>query len=157
MALISKHDGYTHKRTLNKTLSKPARVVILGWFFAGFSMVAGYAFPDLDVNPSIVQSQEMEIILGFLLMTGSILASLSTIYWKNESTSWRLELVSLPILVGAWLMYVLLVMFTSLERLFPISIGLSFAIACIMRFYEVNKKIDKTRHNVEILKRGEDA
>lgn len=141
----------------NKVISRPARILMIGWFIAGFTFVVGGVFPRIDVNPEIAQAPLTEAILGVLLMIGASLMSCSTLNWRNDSTAWQLELVALPILMASWAMYVTLILFSDADSLFPLSIGIAFIGYCAMRLYEVNKFIRLTRKHVEEMNGGKHA
>lgn len=147
----------TPRNYVNKVISKPSRIILIGWFTGGLTFIIGAIYPNIDVNPAIAQAPLTETVLGILLMVGSGLLSLTALPWSNESTSWRLELVALPILVTAWLMYLLLVFLATPASLFPLCLGLAFTASCSMRFYEVNKIIAKTRKNVKLMIGESDA
>jgi len=144
-----------HSYVSNKVISRPARLLMIAWFAAGMTFILGGIFPSIDVNPAISQSPITEDVLGVLLMLGASLMSCSTLNWRNESTAWRLELIALPILISAWLMYTLLILLSDADSLFPISLGVGFIAYCAMRFYEVNRFIRMTRKHVSTMN-GED-
>ena len=133
----------------NRLISRPARLLMWGWFLGGITFIMGTIFPEIDVNPAIAPAPYTELILGLLLLAGSLMMNLSVLNWRNESTGWRFELIALPILTTAWLMYLLLIVTAATTSLFPLALGLGHIAYCGMRFYEVNMFIDNTRENVK--------
>lgn len=131
---------------VERTPSRPVLLIVMGWFLAGLSLLSETVFP-IDVNPAI-HVRLPETILALMLMLGAAAVSFSALHWKNESTSWRLELIGFPILGAAWLLYTVLVLVTNWTSLFPIMLGLGFAAASAQRFLEVNRHIRRTRRNL---------
>lgn len=141
----------------NKVISRPVRLLMLAWFFAGTTFILGGIFPSIDVDPAISHPPITEDIFGVLLMFGASLMICSTLNWRNDSTAWRLELIALPILMSAWAMYTLLILLSDQDSLFPITLGVGFLACCAMRFYEVNRSIRLTRKHVSTMNGDKNA
>lgn len=136
---------------INRVLSKPFRLIILGWAAGGFELLMGAIFNQyIDVDPAFKQGPFAGGILGALMLVGAALASLSTLDWKNDSTGWELELASYPLLIPAWMMYTIIVFVSTPTAMFPETIGISALAACGWRLSEVRHNIQRTRRNVEM-------
>lgn len=136
-----------------KALSYPVVIVLIGWAIVGFSFMAHPLWNELSI-PNENVPRIVNFILGFMLSASSVLAVMSTWKWKNESTAWRLELIAHPILVVSWLITGSLILFSQSTGFLLGNMTLSFAIACTLRFIDVNRSIDRARRNVEYMKRN---
>ena len=139
-------------------LSLPSMLVVAGWLGEGLTLVAGRIF-QIDVNPALVSTvRNQQLTLGCLLVVGSGLMIAAGVRWPNVSTTWRLELLGLPLLLAAWILYTVSVAFPpewhlSTPAAFPIVLGLSFTAAVGVRLRDVVRTIHRTRRNVEGLPR----
>lgn len=136
-----------------RALSYPVVTALIGWTLAGFSFMAYPLWSELS-SPNENVPFIVNFVLGFMLFASSLLAIMSTWKWKNESTAWRLELIAHPILVVSWLTVGSLILFSQSPGFLLGNMTLSFAIACALRFIDVNRSIDRARRNVEYMKRN---
>ena len=128
-----------------------ARVVLIGWMFAGISLLAE-PFLRVSVNPALEASVTwVKLMISLGISLGAALLLLSRLKWSLTSTSWRLEIVGLPLLTIGWVFYTATIIVYDNWSLFPIALGISFTIACIQRFFELLHQADNTRKNVEHL------
>ena len=136
-----------------RALAYPVVIVLIGWALVGFSFMAYPLWNELS-TPHESVPLIVNFILGFMLSASSTLAVMSTWKWKNESTAWRLELIAHPILVVSWLIVGSLILFSQSPGFLLGDMTFSFAIACILRFIDVNRSIDRARRNVEYMQRN---
>lgn len=138
------------------SLSRPALVVVSGWFLAGLTLIAD-AIADhlgyyIEVNPALRAADlTLRVVLGIMLTLGAVMVGLSTLRWKNKSTAWRLEVGAYPVLIAGWGLYFTSVLLTDGFHLFPMAIGFTFGLACCVRLLEVLAVIRRTRRNVDAL------
>lgn len=131
---------------VERTPSRPVLLIVMGWLLAGLTLMLEYVFP-IDVNPALAVVTA-EWVLGIMMFSGGLAVNLSALHhWKNDSTSWRLELIGWPVLGASWLLYTALILYSNWTALFPICLGLAFAAASVQRYLEVKKYI-KARRNL---------
>ena len=136
-------------------ISLPTTIVISGFFGEGASLVLGRIF-QVDVNPALASTVAHQVTLGVLLMVGSAFMVAAGLKWKRISTTWRLELIALPILISAWTLYTISIAFPprGFEQdpaAFPIILGISFTLSCAVRLFNVLGVIKKKRRQVKAL------
>ena len=137
-------------------VSLPTMVVIAGFFGEGASLVLGQVF-QVDVNPALTSTVvHQQMMLGILLMVGSAFMVAAGLKWKRVSTTWRLELIALPILISAWTLYTISVAFPPRwseqdPAAFPIIVGVSLTLSCVVRLFNVLGVIKKKRRQVKAL------
>ena len=137
------------RRHVARKLSLPVAVVLASWFVGGLVLAVGATLHDIDVNPAIHLPWPGEAAVGAMISGGALLAVLSTMHWRRESTNWRLELLAHPILTTAWMLYGLLVFLSDPTSLFPQALAGGFAAASALRMIEVIRHIEWTRANIE--------
>lgn len=135
------------------SLSMPARAVVTGWFFAGWSLLFDWIIGgSVEVNPALSQTPNyLRVILGLGLVVGCGLIMLSTYHWKNKSTRWRYEMSAYPVLISAWGLYTTSIFVVDGLTLFPLFLGTSFIVACAVRLKDILTVIIRSRKNVEQL------
>ena len=144
------------RHRVTAALSRPALVVILGWFGFGSSLLLG-ALLGYETNPALTPAPVWQkITLGLLLTVGSALISAAALHWRRASTSWQLELLALPILTAGWILYAVSLALGDTDPftdwpLSPVMLGLSFIAATLVRLYEVLFVVRRTRRNVDAL------
>ena len=127
------------------------RIVLIGWMFAGISLLLEPIL-FITVNPALEGSVNwVKLMISFGITIGSSLLLLSRFKWPHISTSWRIEIVGLPLLVVGWSFYTVTIIVYDVWALFPISLGVAFTLACIDRFFELLQQAALTRKNVEHL------
>ena len=137
-------------------ISLPTLIVIAGFFGEGASLVLGRIF-QVDVNPALTSTvAHQQVTLGVLLMVGSAFMVAAGLRWRRISTTWRLELTALPILISAWTLYTISIAFPprGFEQdpaAFPIILGISFTLSCAVRLFKVLGVIKKKRRQVKAL------
>lgn len=131
-------------------------IVVVGWLGAGLTLIVGRIF-EVDVNPALMSTvRNQQLILGLLLVVGSGLMIAAGFRWLEVSTTWRLELLGLPILIAGWILYTISIAFPPqwdqvTPAAFPIVVGISFVSACAVRLRDVIFTIKRTRRNVAAL------
>lgn len=141
---------------LVEPISLSTMVVVAGFFGEGASLVLGRIF-QVDVHPALTSTVvHQQLMLGVLLMVGSAFMVAAGIKWKRVSTTWRLELIALPILISAWTLYTISVAFPPQwpeqdPAAFPIILGIGFTLSCIVRLRAVLGVIKKKRRQVKAL------
>lgn len=144
------------RNRVTAALSRPALVVILGWFGFGSTLLLG-ALTGYEANPALTPAPVWQkITLGLLLTVGSVLISAASLHWSRASTAWQLELLALPILTAGWVLYTVSLILGDPDPvtdwpLSPVMLGVSFAVGCIVRLYEVLFVVQRTRRNVDAL------
>ena len=144
------------RNRVTAALSRPALVVILGWFGFGSTLLLG-ALIGYETNPALTPAPVWQkITLGLLLTVGSVLISAAALHWRRASTSWQLELLALPILTAGWILYTVSLALGDPDPfgdwpLSPVMLGLSFITATLVRLYEVLFVVRRTRRNVDAL------
>ena len=131
-----------------RRLTSFSRIVLAGWMICG-AMFLVSAFTGFDPSPSLAKEKLIEFVIGTLLSIGSAINIASTLGWKKESTTWRLELIGWPMLAGAWGLYAAFVLVCGPWE-FLLVIGLSSGFASIYRFIEVFFSSRRTRRNVDL-------
>ena len=127
------------------------RIVLIGWMLAGLSLLLEPVL-FVSVNPALNNSVcWVKIMISFGITIGSSLLLLSRFKWPHISTSWRIEIVGLHLLVVGWSFYTVAIIVYDGWALFPIFLGLAFTLACIERFFELLQQAALTRKNVEHL------
>lgn len=131
----------------------PVQIIICGWFLAGWSLILDSMVGEsFEVNPALsLTPVYLRVILGLLLVGGSVAFLLSGLRWKNRSTQWRWELVAYPLLIPAWCLYTTSIFVINGLTLFPIALGLSHVAACVLRLIQVLNIVRSTRKNYEDL------
>ena len=144
------------RNRVTAALSRPALVVILGWFAFGSTLLLG-AVLGYETNPALAPAPIWQkTTLGLLLTVGSVLISAAALHWRRASTSWQLELLALPILTAGWILYTVSLALSDPDPAFdwplsPVMLGLSFIVACVVRLSEVLYVVQRTRRNVDAL------
>ena len=144
------------RHRVTAALSRPALVVILGWFGFGCSLLLG-ALLGYETNPALTPAPVWQkITLGLLLIVGSALISAAALHWRRASTAWQLELLALPILTAGWILYTVSLILGDPDPstdwpVSPVMLGLSFVAACVLRLVEVLFVVRRTRRNVDAL------
>ena len=144
------------RHRVTAALSRPALLVILGWFGFGCSLLLG-AVLGYETNPALAPAPIWQkTTLGLLLTVGSVLISAAALHWRRASTSWQLELLALPILTAGWILYTVSLALSDPDPftdwpVSPVMLGLSFIVACVVRLSEVLYVVQRTRRNVDAL------
>ena len=135
-----------------KTLTLPSIAVISGWVMVG---VGQFLYPySEEIVEAYPAPEWIHYSVGGTLIVASILVILSSaIKWRNDSTSWQLELIAHPLLVAAWLTHSMLIFYSPAPGFIDGNLSLAFAVAAALRFVDVNRSIIRSRRNVEYLER----
>lgn len=149
--------GLSMVRTrVTAALSRPALVVILGWFGFGSSLLLG-SLIGYRTNPALLPAPPwQEFAIGLLLTVGSVLISVAALHWRRASTSWQLEMLALPILTAGWVLYTVSLILADPNPADdwpagPVMLSLAFIAACVLRLVEVLYVVQRTRRNVDAL------
>jgi len=134
-------------------VSKPMRLILIGWIFGGVTILIGQVV-GFEVSPALNAGPEfVELAFAAMLVTGSLLINLSTLRWKNKSTSWKLEVFAWPLLISAWLIYVTTALLLPHPVVFPTILGIGYTAASAFRLSEVLRSIKLTRRHVEAMQK----
>lgn len=136
------------QRWLPRNSVSGVRVVLVGWTLASLSLFLD-PFMEVTVNPALASSDNwVLVIIGVSISIGGILLLLSRFYWTNSSTSWRLEMAGLPCVFVGWSVYTVAIIINDGLVLFPMLLGASHSVACVVRLVEVLHVTEHTRTNV---------
>lgn len=123
------------QRKFSSRLSNTVVVVLWGWLLAGLSLLLSPIFDIHDVNPALALAEDWaKVIISILLVIGCACVLMAGRSWTNSSTSWKFELVGLPLLISGWGFYTTAILLINGLTLFPIVLGLSHGFAAIARF-----------------------
>jgi hypothetical protein len=139
------------------------RLILTGWLTGGIMIMLGEWFtfdevlgieisPTLNAGPAFI-----EWLFSIMLVVGSVLILLSTMRWRNKSTSWKFELFAWPLLISSWLIYVITGLLLPHPVIFPVILAVGYVAASTFRLTEVLRSIKVTRKHVEIMKSGGQA
>ena len=136
-------------------LSDTVIIMLWAWVVAAASLMLSPAFGIHEVNPAIAMSEDwMKITMSILIVTGSLSILMSGRKWEKTTTSWKYELVGLPLVISGWLLYTVSVWIINQTSLFPLFIGLGSAFSAVARFRRLLYEKETARETVEMFKGG---
>ena len=127
-------------------------IVLWGWMLAGVSLLLSPLFNVHEVNPALIGADNwVKLVIALLLILGSCSILLSGKAWKKSTTSWKYELVGLPLLIAGWGFYTTSIFVLNGLTLFPIFLGIGHMLAGVARLRSLVSEKTEARMNVEIL------
>jgi len=136
-------------------ISKPMRLLMMACSINGAAVLLGLVF-HITVSPALKAGPDyVEAMFGLMMMAGGAMLQLSTLNWRQQSTTWKLELFGWPILGAAWALYVVISLLLPAPLIFPVIVGAGFISASAYRLSEVLRSIRVGRKQVARMKNGE--
>lgn len=144
-----------YRMRFSDRLSNTIVIALWGWLLCGISLLFSPLFLVHDVSPALRESEAwVKEIIAFLLVSGSSLVLVSGKAWPNSTTSWKFELVGLPLLISGWGFYSTSILVINGWTLFPAILGLSNSLACVARLHTLFHEKSVARKRVEIMEEG---
>lgn len=130
-------------------ISRPFRFIVLGWMLVGAFSALGPFVGSTTLDGGI---HYYELAVGVLMMVGAATLSFSTLDWKQQTTTWKLELIGWPPSAAAWLLFAAV---AASPTAFVFSV--SFFLASVFRLIEVMLFMRVNRGQWEDMKNGRHA